>query len=162
MTIALPDANGTDFLRSLMDIHARAVAIRDQTGDLAWRHISDIDRADAVMRSGISALQQDAQSVPAKVLSFLQDRGATITSLPDALTKVQTLNAALTAWRSVVVSTVAAMTGSQILEIRETNYQGETMREISMRAAIPAAQATPLRSSQELTNLIAALEALGA
>lgn len=162
MSIALPEFNGQRFLRALVEMHEKATTIRDQTGDLTYRLINDIQRADVEMRIGIAGLTVDAQAVPTKVLSYLTDRGVDATTLGQVNTKVQALNTALGAWRVLFRDTVLALSGADLIEIRETNLQGETLREVLQKNAIPAASASALRSSQELADVITALEALGA
>jgi len=162
MAIALPEFNGQQFLRALVEMHEKAVAIRDQSGDLTYRLINDIQRADAQMRVGIAGLTADAQAVPAKTLAYLTDRGVDATTLGQVNTKVQALNTALAAWRTLVRNTVLALTGSDLIELRETNMQSEILREVVQKNAIPGASAASLRSSTELAAVITALEALGA
>jgi hypothetical protein len=162
MAIALPEFNGQQFLRALVEMHEKATAIRDQTGDLTYRLINDIQRADVQMRVGIAGLTVDAQAVPAKVLSYLTDRGLDATTLGQVNTKVTALNTALAAWRTLLGQTVFALSGSDLIEIRETNVQGETLREVSQKNAIPGTAAASLRSSSQLAAVITALEALGA
>jgi len=162
MAIALPEFNGQRFLLALVEMHEKAVAIRDQSGDLTYRLIHDIQRADVEMRVGIAGLTADAQAVPAKTLAYLTDRGVDAATLGQINTKVTALNTALTAWRQLLSSTIFGLSGSDLVEARETNVQGETLIEIAQKNAIPGASAASLRSSQELADVITALEALGA
>jgi len=163
MAIALPEFNGQRFLRALIDMHEKAVTIRDQQGDLTYRLINEIQRADVEMRVGIAGLTSDAGQVSgAVILSYLTDRGVVATSLGDLNTKVGALNTALTAWRGAIGATLNGLSASDIYTLTSLNYQGETLREVSLRSAIPAASAAPLRASQELADVITALEALGA
>jgi len=162
MGIALPESNGQRFLRALVEMHEKAVAIRDQSGDLTYRLINDIQRADVEMRVGVAGLTADAQAVPAKTLAYLTDRGVVATTLGQVNTKVNALSTALAAWRALLGTTVFALSGSDLVEIRETNVQGEVLREVTQKNAIPGASSASLRSSQELADVITALEALGA
>jgi hypothetical protein len=162
MAIALPEFNGQQFLRALVEMHEKAVTIRDQSGDLTYRMINDIQRADAQMRVGIAGLTVDAQAIPAKVLSYLTERGVDAATLGQVNTKVQALNTALAAWRRLVGQTVVGLSGRDLVELRETNTQGEILREVQQKNAIPGAAAASLRSSTELAAVITALEALGA
>jgi len=162
MAIALPEFNGQRFLRAVVEMHEKAVAIRDQSGDLTYRLINDIQRADVEMRVGIAGLTTDAQAVPAKTLAYLTDRGVVATTLGEINTKVQALNTALTAWRQAIGTLMNSLSAQDLYVITSLNYQGETLREVQLRTAIPGASAAPLRASQELADVITALEALGA
>lgn len=162
MPIALPEFNGQKFLRAIVEMHEKTTTIRDQAGDLTYRLINDIQRADVNLRVAMTGLSADAQATPAKVLSYLKERGLNATGLPQVNTKVVTLNAALASWRGVMASTVNSLSASDLIEIRTTNVDGEVLREVQQRNAIPGASAASLRTSQELADVIAALEDLGA
>lgn len=162
MAIALPEFNGQRFLRALVSMKENAVAIRDQSGDLTYRRINEIQRSLADMQLGIDGLIEDRQAVPAKTFAYLTDRGVTATNFQDLNAKTQALATALQAWRQAVRQTVVNLSGSDLIEVRATNYQGQTLREIVQKNAIPGTTAAPLRASQELADVITALEDLGA
>lgn len=161
MAIALPEFNGQRFLRALADMHEKAVVVRDQAGDLTYRTINDIQRADVEMRVAVNGLTVDAQATPTKVLSYLTERGVLAANLGEVVTKVTALNTALAAWRGVLASSVTGLPATDLIEIRSTNVQGETLLEVQQKNAIPGAAAASLRSSTELAAVITALEALG-
>lgn len=163
MHIALPEFNGQRFLKALVAMHTAAVAIRDQTGDLTYRLINDIQRADADMRVGIAGLQADiaAGARAAGVQTYLNDRGVA-GNLSEIVTKVNALNTALGNWRTAVGQVVFALGGRDLIELRQTDVSGQTLQELAQKNAIPAASAPSLRASTELAAVITALEALEA
>jgi hypothetical protein len=162
MAIALPEFNGQQFLRALVDMHEKAVVIRDQTGDLTYRLINDIQRADVQMRVAMNGLTNDAQAVPAKTLGYLTERGLNATTLAQANAKVQALETALGAWRQAIGTLMNSLSAQDLYVITSLDVQGETLREVQLRSAIPAASAAPLRASTQLAAVITALEDLGA
>ena len=162
MGIALPEVNGRTFLTALVSMKETAVAVRDQTGDLTYRLVNDIQRSDVEMRVGIAGLQTDAAIIPSAVLTYLTDRGVDAVTLGELNTKVNTLNTTLTAWRGLALTTITGLSGADLVEVRQTTIQGEILREIVQKNAIPSASAASLRTSQELADVITALEDLGA
>lgn len=160
MPIAIPEIAGQRFLLAIADFAKKARLVRDQSGDLTYALINDMQTAMAEIEASLPDLQAAAQAQPLITRNYIADRGgpATLTAVQQGVTALQT---AITPWQTRVRDTAQALTGTDLIEVKANNYRGVTLRRIAAKDAIPGSSATLLRASPELAEVITALEALG-
>lgn len=161
MTLAVPEKNVVEYAVALNTLGVTFRQIRDETGDLPVTVINEIQRLRADSEIGKAALAVDAGIAPALVQSSMADRGGPTTNAETNQAHGDLMQA-LNAWEAVALQLARSPTKSELISIVSRNYNGVTLRTIEIASSIPAANADPVRSGQEVADVITALEALGA
>jgi len=166
MAIALPEVSCVRYLRALKEMGTLARLVQSESGDLSYRRINELQRADADRRVAWTELQEDVNAgFAAFIVGFLNERG-----VPGTGSEITTAHGALTTamqqWGLAVRDAAQTQSAGDLIDIVERNQNGVTVRTIEQKSAIPGTSsgtsADALRASQELTDLVNALAALGA
>ncbi|GAA0309167.1 hypothetical protein [Rhodovulum strictum] len=135
--------------------------IQSSTGDLRLR---DIDRANDAMRAAkslcLSALAE-GQKQPAASAAFMASIGGP-SSLAVFAGHLAQIDAAATAWNDAWSAWLDTLEVSELIQPATLDRDGIETRYIARTEVIGDAKAAPLRGSQALADLVAALAAVGA
>jgi hypothetical protein len=151
--IALPRAadafqNAADALRY----------IRDTQGDLPWQFLESAQTKLAVARvTGADALAE-ANRQPVGAEAFLASIGGPA-ALAEFSTLLTTIGTRMNQWNSGVTSLIALLNGPELIALVRRADGATYFERVGF---LTAARADVLRGSNQLANLIAAFEAVGA
>jgi hypothetical protein len=137
-------------------------AIHSQSGDLMWRLLEDAQnslrqaKAAALKAMASGALQQTNAE------AFMATLGGPVT-LADFQAGLVQVELASTAWNDHLENEfLPSLPNVDLIGMAVNNRDGIETRHYNRPAFIPGIRATPLRQSQQLSDLVAAFAAVGA
>lgn len=144
-------------------IHVATVLryIRDTSGDLTFNALNDVQNALRISKATTYAALQEGAKSPAASESFMASIGGPET-LADFQAAAFDLEAKASAWNSLVAATLSTLPVDKVIGMVTVSTNGIETRHIEYKTFIPADLAAPIRTSQQLADLISAFEAVGA
>lgn len=135
--------------------------IRDTSGDLPFHRLNEAQDAlrDAKVTT-FAALSEGAKA-PATSEAFMAGLGGPA-SLEDYQSAAMVIEAKASAWNALIDSTLASLPVRSVIGMVSVSLDGIVTKHVEHKSFIPADYAANLRSSQQLTDLIEAFEAVGA
>lgn len=135
--------------------------VRDTSGDLTLRSLDDVQNGLQVAKATTFAALSEGAIAPAAAEAFMAGLGgpATLAAYQAAAMDIE---GKASAWNGLLAGVLTGLSGPDLIALVTRDVGGIETRHIEYVAFIPAATAGQLRTSQELAELIAAFEAVGA
>lgn len=135
--------------------------VRDTSGDLPFRSLNDVQDALREAKTTTFAALSEGAKAPIAAEAFMAGLGGP-SSLADYQASAMNIEAKASAWNALMASTIHSLPVDAVIGMVTLAMDGIETKHIEYRSFIPATYAEPIRSSQQLADLIAAFEAVGA
>ncbi|MFC3169208.1 hypothetical protein [Paracoccus fontiphilus] len=135
--------------------------IRDSSGDLPFRALDELQDALRASKITTFAALSEGAKAPEAAEAFMSGLGGPVT-LAAYEAAAMDIEAKASAWNTYLGGVLQSLPVDAVIGMVTISTDGVDTRHIERRAFMPAAYADPLRASQELADLAAAFEAVGA